>query len=244
MSSLRSHNEDYHLKKLFQHHQCLLNDHHQTAVVIYKCKKTGRMVVAGGTNVQERLEYLFENDGQLKNAILDDEDAMNRCGRSQNYISGQPQQAFNRARAQSKPPKKLPFPVKYLHDRETCDYITDYIWQKYLESGGKKGRLEFTEEFKPEEWPEYIWRFTSIKKAFQRYKDSEIQALGFHKKKAEVLKDIIIHLLQAEGLDANTHVDPNMDKAKLAVNSIRDSISYHHHHHELGHTFRAHATTA
>ena len=40
----------------------------------------------------------------------------------------------------------MSFPVKYLHDREACDYITDYIWQKYLESGGKKARLEFTEE--------------------------------------------------------------------------------------------------
>ena len=127
---------------------------------------------------------------------------LNRCGRSQDYISGQPQQALNRARAQSKPSKKLPWPVKYLHDREACDYITEYIWQKYLESGWKKGKLDVTEEFKPDDWPGYIWPFTSIKKAFQRYKDSKIQALGFHKKKVEVLKDIIIHLFQAEDLDA------------------------------------------
>ena len=61
----------------------------------------------------------------------------------------------------------MPWPVKYLHDREACDCINEYIWQKYLESGGKKGKIEFTEEFKPEDWPGYIWPFTSIKKAFQ-----------------------------------------------------------------------------
>ena len=136
MSQSGMHTEDYHLKKLFEHHQNLLNDHHQTIVVMYKCKKSGRMVVAGGENVQERLEYLVENDIRLKNAILDDEDAMNRCGRSQDFISGQPQQAFNRVRAQSRPARKLPFPVKYLNDREACEYITQYIWDKYLESFG------------------------------------------------------------------------------------------------------------
>ena len=56
------HTEDYHLSKLFEHHQNLLNDCHQTMVVMYKCKKSGIMVVAGGKNVKKRLEYLVEND--------------------------------------------------------------------------------------------------------------------------------------------------------------------------------------
>ena len=42
MSQSGMHTEDYHLKKLFEHHQNLLNDHHQTIVVMYKCKKSGR----------------------------------------------------------------------------------------------------------------------------------------------------------------------------------------------------------
>ena len=184
---------------------------------MYKCKKSGRMVVAGGKNVQERLEYLVENDIRLKNAILDDEDAMNRCGRSQDFISGQPQQAFNRVRAQSRPARKLPFPVKYLKDREACEYITQYIWDKYLESGGTKKRLDYrTAEFQPAEWPNHIWDYSLVTKAFGKYNEREIQALGFGKKKVEVLKDIITHLLRAEGLDANTYVDPNLDKKKLA----------------------------
>ena len=83
MSRAGEHKEDYHLKKIFEHQQRLQNDHHQTVVVMYKCTKSGRMIVSGGTNVQERLEYLLENDSQLKDAILDDEDAMNRCGSSQ-----------------------------------------------------------------------------------------------------------------------------------------------------------------
>ena len=217
MSRAGEHKEDYHLKKIFEHQQRLQNDHHQTVVVMYKCTKSGRMIVSGGTNVQERLEYLLENDSQLKDAILDDEDAMNRCGSSQNYISGQPQQALNRVRAQSKPSPKLPFPVTYLDEKEACSYIMQYIWDKYLASGGTKKRLEWTEEFKPDDWPDHIWLFSLITKSFRRYTQREMEALGFGKKKGEVLKDIITHLLQAEGLDANTHVDPNMDKAKLAA---------------------------
>ena len=217
MSRAGEHKEDYHLKKIFEHQQRLQNDHHQTVVVMYKCTKSGRMIVSGGTNVQERLEYLLENDSQLKDAILDDEDAMNRCGSSQNYISGQPQQALNRVRAQSKPSPKLPFPVTYLDEKEACIYIMQYIWDKYLASGGTKKRLEWTEEFKPDDWPDHIWLFSLITKSFRRYTQREMEALGFGKKKGEVLKDIITHLLQAEGLDANTHVDPNMDKAKLAA---------------------------
>ena len=72
MAHSGSHNEDYHLKKMFEHHQCLMNEHHKTTVVMYKCKLTGRMIDGGGRRVQERLEYLLENDIQLKNAILDD----------------------------------------------------------------------------------------------------------------------------------------------------------------------------
>ena len=217
MAHSGSHNEDYHLKKMFEHHQCLMNEHHKTTVVMYKCKLTGRMIVGGGRRVQERLEYLLENDIQLKNAILDDEDDMNRCQRQQDYIGGPAHQAFNRLRAKHHPPKKLPFPVKYLEDREADNYIRQYIKDKYFASGGTKKRIEWTEEFKPEEWPEHIIRFSSIKKSFQSYKASEFEALGFHKKKVEVMKDIIIHLLQAEGIDANTHVDPYMDKEKFAL---------------------------
>ena len=73
------------MKKMFSHQSSLMNDHHSTAVVMYKCSKRQRIVVGAGVRVKKRLEFLLENDDDLKRAVQEDEDDMNRC-RSRRYV--------------------------------------------------------------------------------------------------------------------------------------------------------------
>ena len=96
--------EDTLVKKMFSHQSSLMNDHHSTAVVMYKCSKRQRIVVGAGVWVKERLEFLLENDDDLK-----------RC-RSQRYFDVVPAQAYTRSRA-NQPPNKLMFPLKYINER-------------------------------------------------------------------------------------------------------------------------------
>ena len=81
------------MKKMFSHQSSLMNDHHSTAVVMHKCSKRQQIVVGAGVKVKERLEFLLENDDDLKRAIQEDEDDMNRS-RLRRYVNVVPAQAW------------------------------------------------------------------------------------------------------------------------------------------------------
>ena len=111
--------EDTLVKKMFSHQSSLMNDHHSTAVVMYKCAKRDQIVIGAGVKVKKRLEYLLENDIELRTAIQEDEDDMNRA-RSRRYVDVVPAQAYGRSRA-NQPPNKLMFPLKYITEREAAE---------------------------------------------------------------------------------------------------------------------------
>ena len=84
------------VKKMFSNQLSLMNGHHSTAVVMYKCAKRDQIVIGAGVKVKKRLEYLLENDIELRTAIQEDEDDMNRA-RSRRYVDVVPAQAYGRS---------------------------------------------------------------------------------------------------------------------------------------------------
>ena len=155
--------EDTLVKKMFSHQSSLMNDHHSTAVVMYKCSKRQCIVVGAGVRVKERLEFLLENDDDLKRAIQEDEDDMNRC-RSR-YVDVVPAQTYTRSRA-NQPPNKLKFPLKYITEREATEYLSHLGVLGHQARGGTKQRVKYgAPEFKPENWPNHLCCWSRIHKS-------------------------------------------------------------------------------
>ena len=74
------HSEQIHIKRLFNDHLTpLLNDHHVKAAFFYYDRSLRKFVVHAGPGTKRRLQYLLENDAELKKAIKKDQDRSNRC---------------------------------------------------------------------------------------------------------------------------------------------------------------------
>ena len=218
------------VKKMFSNQLSLMNGHHSTAVVMYKCAKRDQIVIGAGVKVKKRLEYLLENDIELRTAIQEDEDDMNRA-RSRRYVDVVPAQAYGRSRA-NQPPNKLDFPLKYYDEREAQDYLSHLCVHRHQARGGKKDRVKYgAPEFKPESWPEHICRWDRIKKFPLAYDKDEFRALGFRGTKSEALKEIISHILQHDGFDPETYVVEDLDHGKLDRKKVRRgerNVQLHH----------------
>ena len=76
------HTEDFHRKRLIKDHlDPLLNVHHAKVAFFYYDRSLRKFVVHAGPRTKSRLEFLLENDADLKKAIKKDDDESNRCYR-------------------------------------------------------------------------------------------------------------------------------------------------------------------
>ena len=74
------HSEQFHIKRLFNDHLTpLLNDHHAKAAYFYYDRLLRKFVVHAGPGTKRQLQFLLENDAELKKAIKKDQDRSNRC---------------------------------------------------------------------------------------------------------------------------------------------------------------------
>ena len=74
------HTEDFHRKRLIKDHlDPLLNVHHANVGFFYRDRTLKKYVVHAGPRTKSRLEFLLENDADLKKAIKKDDDESNRC---------------------------------------------------------------------------------------------------------------------------------------------------------------------
>ena len=60
----------------------LLNDHHAMVGFFYHDRRLRKYVVQAGPRTKSRLEFLLENDADLKKAIRKDDDESNRYNNS------------------------------------------------------------------------------------------------------------------------------------------------------------------
>ena len=77
---MTQHSEQFHIKRVFEDHITpLLNDHHANVAFYYYDRSLRKYIVHAGPRSKKRLEFLLENDAQLKKAIKKDDDESNRC---------------------------------------------------------------------------------------------------------------------------------------------------------------------
>ena len=77
------HTEQFHIKRIHVDHLTpLLNDHHAKVGFFYHDRTLRKFVVQAGPRTKSRLEFLLENDADLKKAIRKDDDESNRYNNS------------------------------------------------------------------------------------------------------------------------------------------------------------------
>ena len=73
------HTEQFHIKRIHVDHLTpLLNDHHAKVGFFYHDRTLRKFVVQAGPRTKSCLEFLLENDADLKKAIRKDDDESNR----------------------------------------------------------------------------------------------------------------------------------------------------------------------
>ena len=80
-----AHSEQFHIRRVFEEITPLLNEHHAKAGFFYYDRSLRKYAVQAGPRTKNRLEFLLENDAELKKAMRKDQDQSNRCRRRQNY---------------------------------------------------------------------------------------------------------------------------------------------------------------
>ena len=73
-----AHLEQFHIDRIFNHQSSLLNEHHAKSAFLYHDRKLRKFVVQAGPRTKSLLEFLLENDADLKKAIRQDDDESNR----------------------------------------------------------------------------------------------------------------------------------------------------------------------
>ena len=107
---MTQHSEQFHIKRVFEDHITpLLNDHHANVAFYYYDRSLRKYIVHAGPRSKKRLEFLLENDAQLKKAIKKDDDKSNRC-----YQADFVENNLNTVRGQA-PIARLKQKLKYLN---------------------------------------------------------------------------------------------------------------------------------
>ena len=82
------HTEQFHIDRNYEDHlKPLLNDHHAMVGFFYHDRRLRKNVVQAGPRTKSRLEFLLENDADLKKAIRKDDDESNRYNDS-DFVEG------------------------------------------------------------------------------------------------------------------------------------------------------------
>ena len=115
---MTQHSEQFHIKRVFEDHITpLLNDHHANVAFYYYDRSLRKYIVHAGPRSKKRLEFLLENDAQLKKAIKKDDDESNRC-----YQADFVENNLNTVRGRA-PIARLKQKLKYLNVDELSDYL-------------------------------------------------------------------------------------------------------------------------
>ena len=79
------HTEEFQLEKLLSDHTKVINQHHTISGLFYHDPEQRKYIVNGGERMKKRLQFLMENDRELKKALREDAEEMNLHNQS-NYL--------------------------------------------------------------------------------------------------------------------------------------------------------------
>ena len=217
---MSQHTEGFHLKRIVEHLDPLLNDHHANAAFFYRDRSLRKYVVHAGPRTKSRLEFLLENDADLKKAIKKDDDESNRCN-DQNFVENNINQVRGRA-----PFARLQQKVDYLELKELSKYLRIEVLNEHVATAAACGEKPKTKvsygkkDFEPWWWKHLVdlipWNL--VPRAFENITVAEFESIKGSAAKenlTETMKEIIRRLLEANNIDPDSHVVQDIDKKML-----------------------------
>ena len=209
------HTEEFQLKRLFRDHTEVINQFHTKSGLFCYDREQRKYIVNGGERTKKRLQFLLENDRELKKALKEDAEKMNEYNQS-NYLDDD----LNRIRRERAPIKKLPRPLKYMALEELSDYIGDEVFQDYKSNGGPWKRILYKKEMEPSYWREHVAHLVPWDKVthpFQKFTAEEFNSVKGPgvENVTDCCKDIVRIIHGLHGIDPENHVDPEFQEKDL-----------------------------
>ena len=225
------HTEQFHIDRIYEDHlKPLLNDHHAMVGFFYHDRRLRKYVVQAGPRTKSRLEFLLENDADLKKAIKRDDDESNRYNDS-DFVESD----INKVRGRV-PIARLTQKVDVLALSELSNYLKTEIFNDHVaaaaEAGKKsKKRIRYgKKEFEAWWWKHVAhllpWHLVSgsfeslSRRKFQAIKGRDCNSLGLTNM-TECLKEIIRIFLRVNNIDPDSHVVRPDKKSLKSLNNKR-----------------------
>ena len=173
-----------------------------------------------GPRTKSRLEFLLENDADLKKAIKKDDDKSNRCN-DRDFVEND----INIVRGRV-PIARLEQDVKWLNLKTLSSYLSKEVLNDHVASAaacGKKPKTQVSygkKEFEPWWWKHvaHILPWNVILRSFQNITVEEFKAIkgpGAEENLTESLKEILRIFLRVNNIDPESYVVEDYDKQAL-----------------------------
>ena len=212
------HTEDFHRKRIIKDHlDPLLNDHHARAAFFYHDRSLKKYVVHAGPRTKSRLEFLLENDADLKKAIKKDDDESNRCS-DRDFVEND----INKVRGRV-PIARLKQKVNFLSLKQLSKYLRTEILNDHVAAVaalGKKPKTKISygkKEFEPWWWKHvaHLIPWHLVPCSFENIKVEKFEAIkgsAVKENLTETLKEILRIFLRVNNIDPDSHVVQDYDK--------------------------------
>ena len=219
------HTEQFHIRSIHEDHLTpLLNHHHARVGFFYHDRSLRKYVVQAGPRTKSRLEFLLENDAELKKAIRKDDVDSNRCNK-RDFV----EKDMNKVRGRT-PIARLNQSVEYMNLKQLSSYLRNEVMNDHVDAAaaaGKKPKMKLKygkKEFEPSWWKHVAhlleWRhircyFEHITvEEFNTIKGQDCDRLGLTNL-TKCLKEVVCILLRVNNIDPDSHVIQNYNKKAL-----------------------------
>ena len=217
---MTQHSEQFHIKRVFEDHITpLLNDHHANVAFYYYDRSLRKYIVHAGPRSKKRLEFLLENDAQLKKAIKKDDDESNRC-----YQADFVENNLNTVRGRA-PIARLKQKLKYLNLHELSDYLRIEVLNDHVATATAAGKKPKGKVFYgKKEFEAWWWKHVAhllpwhlIPGLFKNISNDQFNAIKGPgvTSLTECLREIIRIFLRVHKIDPDSHVIQDFDKETL-----------------------------
>ena len=217
---MTQHSEQFHIKRVFEDHITpLLNDHHANVAFYYYDRSLRKYIVHAGPRSKKRLEFLLENDAQLKKAIKKDDDESNRC-----YQADFVENNLNTVRGRA-PIARLKQKLKYLNVDELSNYLRIEVLNDHVATATAAGKKPKGKVFYgKKEFEAWWWKHVAhllpwhlIPGLFKNISNNQFNAIKGPgvTSLTECLREIITIFLRVHKIDPDSHVIQDFDKEAL-----------------------------
>ena len=198
------------LKKIAELQETLSNQLNEPSVFLSWRKVKGKgPFICGSPRVKAVMENIFLNSTELQEAFKADiMEFVTNHATVQTDLNVNPSLDIQH-HDRNNVPAELPARLNLGSHKELCIWLSDEIWRSYKAKGGskKRGQLIYgAEEFRPEDWPEDILPWSSMKSGLSKmgtyYRNCRLKNM----EQIDFLKEAIKRRLSRFHLDPEVHV--------------------------------------